>query len=201
MRKTILSFALALLLAMPAFAADEFKIDPSHSNIGFTVRHMMVSTVRGQFDQYDGSIIMDQKDPSKSSVNVVIKSASINTSDAKRDDHLRSGDFFESEKFPEITFKSTKVEKRGEQWVAIGDFTMKGVTKRIELPFTLNGPATIGKRTLIGVDATTKLNRKDYNVNWNRALDTGGVAVSDEVQVTLNLEAIKTEPAAKASAN
>lgn len=186
----------ALALSVSAFAADEYKIDPSHSTVGFNVKHMMVSTVPGRFTEFSGTIVFDEKDPSKSSVNATIKAASINTDNAQRDTHLKSADFFDAEKFPEIKFVSKKIEKRGEQWVAVGDLTIKDVTKQVEIPFELN-QATTGRGKLIGIDGAVKINRQDYHVTWQRPLQqAGGLTVSDDVKITLNLEARAAAPQA-----
>jgi polyisoprenoid-binding protein YceI len=193
-RFAMLLGALALITAS-AFAADEYKIDPAHSTVGFNVKHMMVSTVPGRFTQFEGVIVYDDKDPSKSSVTATIKTASITTDNEARDKHLKTGDFFEVEKYPEIKFVSKKVEKRGDKWVAIGDLTMKDVTKQVEIPFELNKMET-PRGKVIGVDGELKINRQDYHVTWQRPLQQGmGVTVSDEVKITLNLEARTAPPA------
>ena len=197
--KSFRLFGTLLLLAGIALAADEYKIDPAHSAANFSVKHMLISTVHGRFASVSGTIVYDEKDLSKSSVEAVIKADSINTDNEGRDKHLKSADFFEVEKYPEITFKSKRVEKRGNQLVAIGTLSMKGVSKDIELPFEiakLNTP----RGALIGVGATTELNRQDYGVSWSRKLDNGGLAVSDTVKVELNLEARAVAPAAAPAA-
>ena len=187
-------FPALFLLAGMALAADTFEIDPAHSAANFRVKHMLISTVQGRFSKVSGTIVFDEKDPSKCSVEATIKSDSITTDNEARDKHLKSADFFDVEKYPEITFKSKKVEKRGEQWVAIGTLTMRGVSKDIELPFEVNKLA--GPRgTIIGIGAETKLNRQDYGVSWSRKLDNGGMVVADEVKIELNLEAKPPRPA------
>lgn len=189
--------ALVLLLSASLFAGEEFTIDNAHSNASFSVRHNMISNVPGRFKEISGAIWYDAKDITKSSVKAVIKTASIDTGNEGRDKHLRNPDFFDAEKFPEITFVSKKIEKRGNQLVAIGDFTMHGVTKQIELPFELNSVNT-PRGPIIGVDAQTKLNRQDYGISWNRAFDNGGLIVSNDVKIDLSLEARpakKDEPA------
>ena len=199
--KSLRLFAAILMLAGLAFAADEYKIDPAHSAANFSVRHMLISTVHGRFSNVSGTIVFDEKDPSKSSVDAVIKADSINTDNEGRDKHLKSADFFETEKYPEITFKSKKVEKRGNQWVALGTLTIKNVSKDVELPFEIHKLET-PRGTLIGVGANTQINRQDYGVSWSRKLDNGGLAVSDDVKIELNLEAraaAKPAPAAAAA--
>jgi len=187
---------LLALLVSTAFAQD-FKIDPAHSSATFTVRHMMISNVSGRFSDVTGTIHYDEKDISKSTVDAVIKTASVDTGNAMRDNDLRSDSFFDVQKYPEMTFKSTKVEKRGDQLVAIGNMTIKDVTRQVELPFEiakLNTP----KGARIGVTAESKLNRKDYHINWNRMMDSGGAVVSDEVKFTLSVEAQEVKPEAAA---
>ncbi len=186
------ALALAAFAAVPAaHAQDTYTIDPVHSSIAFKVKHMMVSDVKGEFETFSGTIKLDPKNPENSSVEVTIEAASVSTNNEKRDGHLKSADFFDVEKFPALTFKSKKVEKKGDQWVATGDLTMHGVTKEIELPFTLSGPMAIGPGSVLGVSASTELNRQDYGVSWNKSLDAGGVVVSDKVRIELEVEAKK----------
>ena len=191
----------ALVIAAPSFAvAAEYDIDAAHSSANFVVTHLMVSKVRGSFSKVSGTINLDDKDITKSSVNATIDASTINTQEPKRDEHLRSPDFFEVAKFPTITFKSTKVEKAGSGYKVSGDLTMHGVTKPTVLTveeLTEDKEAFGGVKR--GVTATTKLSRKDYGLTWNKALETGGVAVSDEVKVTLELELNKKQAAAPAA--
>ena len=199
MRSRTFLTALAAIAVIAAFAAtstaaDKFAVDRSHSSVGFTVKHMVVSKVKGFFNDYTVDIVYDDKDITKSSVEVSIKTASIDTREAKRDDHLRSPDFFDAAKFPEIIFKSKRIEKSGEGFVAVGDFSMRGVTKEIKLPFTFAGVVTDPYgNTRLGLSAATKLNRQDYGVSWSKALDNGGLVVSDDVEVSIEIEAIKAK--------
>jgi polyisoprenoid-binding protein YceI len=198
MRTSKLSIFSALLFVLAAsasaLAADQYKIDSNHSSATFSVRHMVISNVPGRFSGVSGTISYDDADVTKSSVEAVIKTATINTDNEFRDKDLKSANFFDVEKYPEITFKSKRVEKRGSQLVAIGTLTMKGVSKEIELPFELNKLVT-ARGTTIGVVAETKLNRQDYGVSWNRAIEGGGAVVSDEVKIALSLEARPAAPA------
>jgi polyisoprenoid-binding protein YceI len=184
----------------PAFVSipgGSYAIDPAHSSIGFTVRHLMLNNVRGRFTDFAGTIIHDDKDITKSSVEFTAKVASINTDVARRDEHLRAPDFFDAVKYPELTFKSKRIERRNKNsYVAIGDFTLRGVTKEIAIPFTLNGALkeARGGGYRIGVEAATVINRQDYGVSWSRALDGGGLAVANEVNVELMLEAVMRAP-------
>ncbi|MGH7494867.1 MAG: YceI family protein [bacterium] len=187
------------LLTVPGFAGEKFLIDPSHSNVGFTVRHMAIAKVNGAFKKFSGTIVYDDKDVTKSSVNVVIHTASIDTENENRDIHLRSDDFFNVAKDSLITFASKKIEKKGEGYVAIGDLTLRGVTKEVALPFTILG--TIKDQdgdTRLGVEAKTTINRFDYGVKWDRTFEPGNLIVGKDVDITLNLEA-KTPKAEKAS--
>ena len=194
MRKRVaVSLFAVLFFCTAAFAADEFKIDPVHSSAAFTVRHMLVSNVSGRFRDLSGTIVYDDKDPSKSSVNVVIKTTSITTDNDRRDADLRSERFFEVEKYPEIRFQSTKIEKQGDQLVAIGNLTIKDVTRQITLPFTV-AKADVKGRTKLGVESSTKLNRYEYNVKY----DPTGTTVGGDVKIELNLETNKVEPATAA---
>ncbi|MCU1283731.1 MAG: protein yceI precursor [Acidobacteriales bacterium] len=192
----ISALVLALALSTAAFAAD-YKIDPAHSSATFNVRHMVISNVPGRFQDVSGTINYDDADVTKSSVEATIKASSITTDNENRDKHLKSADFFDVEKFPEITFKSKKIEKRGNQLVAIGTFTMKGVSKDIELPFELSKLNT-PRGTLIGIVAETEINRMDYGVSWNRAIEGGGAVVSEKVKIQLSLEAKPAGAAAPA---
>ena len=193
--------ALVLAAPMVAFGA-EYEIDPAHSSAQFAVKHMMVSTVRGAFEKVAGKVNIDETDITKSSVEATIDAASINTRVGQRDEHLRSPDFFDVAKYPTITFKSTKVEKAGQNLKVTGDLTIHGVTKPVTLDvdgFTTESKDPWGniKR---GGTATTKINRKDFGLAWNAALETGGVAVSEDVSIILDLEMNKKKEAAPAAA-
>ncbi len=200
MKKAILSAALAL--AFPAFAGStSYDIDGAHSQVGFAVKHLMVSTVRGEFTKFAGSVVIDDDLP-KSKVEATIEVGSISTREPKRDEHLKSPDFFDAAKNPSITFKSTKVEVAGEKLKITGDLSMHGVTKSV----VLEGEKPTGEskdpwgNVKRGVSATTTVNRKDFGLNWNKALETGGVVVSDEVKITLDLELNKKVEAAAGKA-
>ena len=181
------------LLAPQAAQASSWEIDASHSVAAFSVRHLMVTNVRGELGKVSGTINLDDKDVTKSTVEATIEVAAINTRDAKRDEHLRSPDFFDVAKFPTMTFKSTKVEKAGAGLKVTGTLTMRGVSKEVVL--SVEGPAPAVKdpwgNTKSGFTATTKLNRKDFGVQWNKSIDGGGVVVGDEVSVTIELEVVK----------
>lgn len=181
-----------------AWAADEYKIDPVHSTVGFAVKHMVVSTVHGRFTDFSGSILFDDKDASKSSVDVTIKTASINTDNGNRDNDLRSPNFLDTGKFPDITFKSKSVEKKGDGYVAHGTLTIHGVPKDVDLPFTLTGPLGTPRGKILGAEAGLNINRQDYGVAWSRTLSGGELIVANDVKIELNVEAHQAQPAAAA---
>jgi len=189
--KAILALTAAAFLLQPhANAADNYKIDPAHTSVGFSVRHMGVSNVRGHFDEFAGSLVLDSGSIQEANATIQVKT--VNTGIEKRDNHLRSADFFDAAKYPEITFKTKKVEKSGDQTILIGDFTIHGVTKELRLPVTLSGPVKDPQgNTRIGLEAKTTLSRKDYGMKFNMALDTGGVLVGDQVTIEINAEAVK----------
>lgn len=173
-------------------ATRTWKIDTSHSNVGFTVRHMMLMKVHGRFGSWNGTIQLDDQDVTKSSVEVSIDVASIDTNEEKRDGHLRSPDFFDAEKFPKITFKSKRVAKgSGEKLDVVGDLSIHGVTKEVTLQAEIAGR---GKdpwgNERVAFEGHTSINRKDFGLGWNQTLETGGVLVSEKVDITLELQAI-----------
>ena len=196
LKNLALALSLALLAAAaPLQAADRYQIDPVHSYVGFAVRHMAVSWVKGEFKEFSGEILYDAEDINRSSVSVAIKAASLDTRNERRNNHLKSPDFFAVEQFPEITFHSKRVERRGDAFVAIGDLTIRGITKEIELPFTLAGPVTaVGGRPRLGAEASLTLNRQDFQVSWNRFLEGAGFVVGDEAKIDIQVEAIGPEP-------
>jgi polyisoprenoid-binding protein YceI len=190
MRK-ILGLLLAVIaIAGSALAADEYKIDPNHSSVNFSVTHLMVSTVNGRFTAFEGKILYDEKDVTKSSVSVTIKTASVNTDNTSRDNDLRSAGFFDADKFPEITFQSKSVENKGSDYVAHGTLTIKGVAKDVDLPFELKGPADAGRMgKVMGAHASLTVNRQDFGV-----AKAPGI-VGNEVKIDLNVEAHLPPPA------
>jgi len=198
MKKGITSIiALIFALALPAMAAAAtWNIDPDHSNVGFKIRHLMISNVKGNFDKHSGTVDLNEKDITKSKVEVSIETASINTNVQKRDDHLRSADFFDVAKFPTMTFVSKKVAKAGKDKLKVtGDLTLHGITKEVVL--NVDGPSKESKdpwgNIRKGASATATINRKDFGLTWNKALETGGVVVGDEVNIILEIEMIKAK--------
>ena len=175
-----------------------YDIDPAHSSAQFTVRHMMITNVRGGFSSVKGTLEYDSGDPAASSVNAVIDAGTIRTLDDQRDAHLKSADFLDVEKYPTITFKGTKVEKTGdEEYKLTGDLTIHGVTKEVVL--SVEGPGEEGKdpwgNIRIGASAKTKIKRSDFGLTWNAALEAGGIMVGDELKIDIELQAIKAATA------
>ncbi len=176
----------------PAFApAASYQIDPAHSRASFAIRHMMVATVRGEFGKLAGTITLDDAQPERSRVEATIDASSVNTHNEMRDNHLRSADFFDVANFPQLTFRSTAVRVVGPETYAVtGDLTIHGVTRQVVLD--VESPAVEVKdpygNTKRGATATTTINRKDFGLGWNQALEAGGVLVGDAVKVTIDLE-------------
>lgn len=195
MKRFIASLLTIFALSLPALAsAATWTIDPEHSNIGFKVKHLMVSNVKGNFEKHSGTVEIDDKNITKSKVEVSIDTNSINTGVQKRDEHLRSADFFDVAKFPTMTFVSKKVAKAGKDRLKVtGDLTLHGVTKEVVLD--VEGPSKESKdpwgNIRKGATATAKINRKDFGLNWNKALETGGVLVGEEITINLEIEMIK----------
>jgi polyisoprenoid-binding protein YceI len=189
---TLLALILTLMFSGSSHAAaDKYSIDPAHCHIGFSVKHLVINNIKGRFTDYSGLILYDEQDVTKSSVEITIKAESINTDVKARDNHLRSADFFDVAKFPDITFKSTRIEKRGKGFVAIGMFTMRGVSKEIALTFLINGKSNFQGGTHLGVEAAVVIDRRDFGMTWSATLDTGGLVVGNDVSIDLNIEAIK----------
>jgi polyisoprenoid-binding protein YceI len=195
MKKFITSIATLIALALPLVAsASTWNIDPDHSNVGFKVKHLMVSNVKGNFDKHTGTVEINDKDITKSRVEVSIDTASINTNVQKRDEHLRSADFFDVAKYPTMTFVSKKVAKAGKNRLKVtGDLTLHGVTRQVVLdvePLSKESKDPWGNIRR-GTTASTRIDRKDFGLTWNKGLETGGVLVGDEVLITLEIEMIR----------
>ena len=187
------------LLAVPAFAElQEWRIDSAHSAAHFSVRHMMVSNVRGQLGKVSGILKYDPANPATATVEATIEAAGIDTRNEKRDTHLRSADFLDVAQYPNITFKSTKVERAGDGKLRVtGDLTMHGTTRpAILLVEGPTPPVKDPRGSRIGVSATTTINRKDFGITWNRAIESGGFVVSDEVAITIDAELTQAAAAA-----
>jgi polyisoprenoid-binding protein YceI len=195
MPRTARLAAAALLLAFPGLAAaSTWKIDPSHSAAHFAIKHLVVSTVRGDMGPVSGTLQLDENDPTKSTVTATVDATAINTRDAKRDEHLRSPDFLDTGKYPTVTFTSTKVEAAGDgTYKVTGDLTLRGVSKPVVL--TVTGSPTPVKdpfgNTKLGGSATTRIDRQDFGIAWSKSLDAGGLVVGNEVDITIDLELTK----------
>ncbi len=188
------AIALAIVVVLPVLArADTWQIDPAHTNVEFTVRHMMISNVKGQFQKTAGTITADGSDARSAQIDATIDASSVDTRVEKRDMHLKSPDFLDVAKYPTITFKSTKVEAEGpNKWKVTGDLTLHGVTKPVVLDVEGSGPPIqVMGNTRAGASATAKINRSDFGLTWNKALEAGGVMVGDEVAISIDVEAIK----------
>ena len=178
----------------PQAAVTTWNIDPVHSVAEFKVKHMMISNVKGQFTSVKGVLVLDETDLTKSHVEASIEAASITTRDAQRDTHLKSADFLDVEKFPTLSFKSTRISRTGAGELAVaGDLTIHGVARNVI--FTVEGPTPPAKdpwgNTRLGLSATTKISRKDFGLNWNATLETGGILVGDEVTITFDVQFVK----------
>ena len=194
----VLLLAVVVAVAVPLFAQpaprENWTIDKTHSNVQFKIRHLM-SNVTGNFRDFDAAMSIDRADPARSSIEFNIKAASIDTADAGRDEHLRSPDFFEATKYPTISFKSqTVTPKSATRFDVAGDLTMHGVTRRVVLPVEFLGFGKDARgNERAGFAIETVLDRKDYNITWNRVLDEGGVLLGDEVKVTIDVEMVKKQ--------
>ena len=181
----------SLLFFSQVQAAEVYTIDSAHSSIGFAAKHMMVSNVTGTFDQFEGTVAFDPNDLAVAKAEAMIQTVSINTRVTKRDEHLKGSDFFDAAKYPQITFVSKKITKSGDGYTIDGDLTMKGVTKEVSIPVTIAGPVKSPMGEVIGISGQFTLNRQDYGVSFNKVLDNGGVVVSNDIKVDINLEAKK----------
>ena len=171
-------------------ATTTWTIDPAHSVLEFAVKHMMFTTAKGRFEDFAGTLVFDEQNVENSSVEVTIQTASIATNTADRDAHLRSADFFDAEQFPTATFRSTSVKADGDDLTVNGELTIKGVTKPVTLKAELEGRGVNPWGVeVIGFEAKGKFNRKDFGLNWNQALESGGVLVSDEVKLSIDVQA------------
>jgi polyisoprenoid-binding protein YceI len=170
-----------------------YKIDTAHSQVQFTVRHMMISKVRGWFEKFDGVVALDPQTPANTTVDITIEASSINTREAQRDGHLRSGDFLDAEKYPTLTFKSKSVKVTGAETAKlVGELTIRDITHEVTLDVEFAGSAkSPWGTTSYGFNARTVINRKDWNLTWNAALETGGVLVGDEITIDIELELVQ----------
>lgn len=176
--------------------SGDYTIDPSHTRVGFSARHAMVTKVRGNFEEFEGTAHVDTVTPANSSVTVTIQAASVTTGNEQRDGHLKTPDFFDIANYPQITFVSTNVERDGAEWAITGDLTINGVTKSVTIPFEETGSAKdpFGN-TRVGFEGEVTIDRTDWNLSFNAALETGGVLVSEKVKLEFDVSAIANVPA------
>lgn len=198
LRRALSVACTAAALVGPASAETTWIIDPSHTSVQFAVRHLMISTVRGEFAEVSGTVVAHDEDLTRSTVQATINASTIDTREAKRDQHLRSADFLDVERFPTITFVSRKIAPAGDgRWKMTGNLTLHGVTR--EVVVDVEAPGTRVKdpagKTRAGARATTRINRKDFGVVWNKSLDGGGIAVGDDVDITIDVEGVQQAPA------
>lgn len=178
----------------PRIAASTWAIDSAHSNVEFAVKHMMVSTVKGRFHGVEGTFAIDEAQPERSSITASIDVASVDTGVEQRDEHLRSDDFFNAERFPKLAFQSTRIEQDGDAWKMTGDLTIRDVTRSVvfDVEFDGRGVDAYGKDRA-GFSAQTKISRKDFGVHWNGLIETGGVVVGDTVRISLNISVVRQD--------
>jgi polyisoprenoid-binding protein YceI len=188
--RLIVTLLVTLALSGGAVAAETYNIDPAHTSVGFAVSHMVISTVKGKFNEFTGTVALDNN--AVQGAKGTIQTKSVDTGVERRDADLRSANFFDADKYPTITFQSKRAEKRGEETVLVGDFTMHGVTKELSLPVIVKGPVKDPwGNSRVGLQAKAKLNRKEFGLLYNKALETGGLVVGEEVEIEINAEATK----------
>ena len=192
MKKILSAVLLVILMTASLSTAATFAIDPVHSSIGFKIKHMVISKVRGSFGQFEGIIEFDEVDPALGSVSATITMDSIDTGDQKRDEHLRDADFFNTAEFPTMTFSSKEITKDGDDWQLKGNLTLHGVTRPVALKLEYNGSVDDpwGNHR-VGFAAEGKIDRRDYGISWNNTLDKGGLALGNDVTIQLEIEAIR----------
>ena len=190
--KSVMLAAVAMMVAAGSVKAEQWSFDKAHTSVAFSVKHMVVSNVRGEFTDFDGTINFDGKDVSNGSAEMTIKTASVSTNNERRDGHLKSADFFDVEKYPTMTFKSTKVVPGdGNKFQMVGDLTIKDVTKPVTFDCEYLGSVEAMGATKAGFSAETTINRKDFHINWSKTLDNGGLVAGDDVKISLEIEANK----------
>jgi len=190
-----LAFSLAAAAGLQAQELATYRMDPAHSSVGFMARHFTVSKVRGTFDKFAGNFLVDEKDFTRSQFDVTLEAASVNTRVENRDNHLRSPDFLDAANYPQITFKSKRIEKTADGYVAVGDLTIRGATREVPLRFVLVGPIKDPRgSSRLGVEAAASINRQEFGVSWNRLMEGGGLVVSDTIEIEISAELVKVNP-------
>ena len=187
----IKSLLLSLVFVVSSLSASELVIDNSHSEVGFSIKHLMISNVKGKFSEYDAEIEFDFKTKKFESFEATVKAASVDTGIKKRDDHLRSADFFDAKKYPDITFNMVSYESNGDEGLMKGDLTIHGITKRIKLDVEINGIVKHNGTLMAGFTISGKIKRKDFGLKWNKMLEAGGLAVGDKVKILIELETME----------
>ena len=187
---TFIVFAFLLIAGYSSYATS-WDIDKSHSEVGFAVKHMVLSTVTGKFTDFSGEVNFDPDNLSDSKIKGVVKVVSITTENERRDNHLKSADFFDAENYPEIVFESTKISKKDDGYVAAGNLTIRDVTREVEIPFKVSGPISDSRgNTRIALEGRTTINRQEYNVKWDKTMDNGGLIAGNEVDLILRAELV-----------
>jgi polyisoprenoid-binding protein YceI len=183
---------LSLFLTFTCRAQDTYRIDPNQSTISFAVKHMVISTVHGKFTDYDGTILLNENDLTKSSVNITIKTTSLNTEVIPRDNDLRSANFLDVTKYPEIVFTGRHIDKNADGYVLTGDLSMHGVTREVSIPFKYNGKVKdMAGKTRIAVEGRLTIDRRNWGIAYSKVLDSGGLVAGNEVKIDLDVEAVK----------
>ena len=191
MIRTVILLAASLMFPCASYCGESYRIEPGQSAVNFSVRHMVLSTVRGKFTDFSGILELEENDLSKSSVSVRINAASITTENAVRDKDLRSANFLDIEKYPEITFISHRVVKQNDGYLVVGDLNMHGVSKEVSIPFTYNGKVKdLAGRMRVGFEGHVTINRKDWGINYSKLADNGGLVAANEVTIELDIEAM-----------
>jgi polyisoprenoid-binding protein YceI len=191
-KTTLITILTCLFATGLAPGADKYEIDVAHSYVGFSIRHLVISNVKGNFTDFSGVIVYDEDDITKSSVTVDIRTSSINTDNEARDNHLRSADFFDAERYPEITFESTEMKETKDGPVMHGHLTIHGVKKEVAVPFEILGKAKgMAGEVRVGFEGHSSLSREDFGMTWNKVMEAGGLLVGNEVKVELQIEAVK----------
>jgi polyisoprenoid-binding protein YceI len=191
MKKFFTNGLMVLILSSTLVSATELIIDSSHSEVGFSIKHLMISNVKGKFTQYDGELEFDFDKKTFTKFDATVVATSVDTGIEKRDDHLRSADFFDVKKYPNITFKMDKYEADGDEGVLVGDLTIHGITKKVKLNVEVNGIIKHQGALRAGFTITGKINRKDFGLKWNKMLEAGGLAVGDKVKILIELETME----------
>lgn len=191
---TVLALAAVLVAGVPALAEEAYKVDAAHSHIGFTVRHFGISKVRGEFNSFDAELKVDESDLANSSVKVEIDTASIDTGNDQRDNHLRSDDFLNAEKYPRIVFESNSIREADGGFEAVGELTIRDQTREVVVPVEVAGPLTDPWGNVrLGIEGELEIDRQEYGVSWSQALDSGGLVVSDTVIISFSIEAMRPQ--------